>query len=629
MKLIKTFILFMILFSTVNLYAQKNESLYYYAFDEKIEITPINNKVLIRKKSSETRQSYEKLMLNRFRNINIDWQGDDIFKTEFENETDKNSIIQSLLSDNNILSISNIYKTNDGFEFGFINEIVIKFKENVKNVERISIMKSFGLDNLKTTKTHEIYTIPKEKNIVEVANELYKSGLFEFAYPNIICKAELSHIPNDPYFQYQITLNNTGQTFNGHTGTPDADIDAPEAWDITKGNSNIVIAVFDEGVTSNHPDLPNTRQVRLSGSNFGSGNPNDPSPVGNDNHGNSCAGVIAATMDNNEGIAGIAPNCKIMPLRWDASTTSDRMADAIEFAVDNGANIISNSWGYSNSGSSPNLLPAIVAAIQYAINNGVVVVFAAGNTARHYSCNDNGYVQFPANANVNGLLVVGASDRYDQQSDYSPTSSLINIVAPSHRAYPPEDYQLKNWPCGGISGETLEMWSIDIPGSTGYNPWPSTGVHPPATGEILPNSGTNYLAYTGRFGGTSHSCPVVAGVAALVLSVNPTLTPQQVFNVLTSTADKVGGYTYTNGKSNQMGYGRINAYAAVQAAQPQCTVNLFNQIVTTNTTITSCGDINVQNVKVQNGAKLILDAAGEVNIISDFEVDLGSELEIK
>ena len=229
MKSIKTFILFTILFSAVNSYAQKSESLYYYAFDEKIEITPVSNKVLVRKKSSETRQTYKNLMLNRFSNVKIDWQGDDIFKSEFENETDKNGIIQNFLSDSNILSISSIYETNDGLEFGFINEIVVKFKENIKDTERMSVLKFFGLDNSKTAKTHEIYTISKEKNILEVANKLYTSGLFEFSYPNIICKAELFHIPNDPYFQYQVTLHNTGQTFNGHTGTAGADIKAPQA----------------------------------------------------------------------------------------------------------------------------------------------------------------------------------------------------------------------------------------------------------------------------------------------------------------------------------------------------------------------------------------------------------------
>lgn len=452
---------------------------------------------------------------------------------------------------------------------------------------------------------------------------MYESGNFVFAYPNIICRAELfSELPNDPYFKFQITCHNTGQTFNGHSGISDADIDAPEAWDITTGNNNIIVAVSDEGVTSDHPDLPNTRQVRLNGSNFGSGDSNNPSPIGDYNHGNACAGVIGATMNNNEGIAGIAPNCRIMPLRWDNNTNSDEMADGIVFAVDNEANIISNSWGYDTPIN--NFIPAIVAAIQYAINNNVVVVFAAGNTARHNSCNYNGYVTFPANANVNGLLTVGASDRYDKQADYSPTSSLIDIVAPSHRAYPPEVY----FPgCGGISGETFEMWTLDIPGNAGYNPWPSTGIHPPATGETLPNTGTNNLSYTGRFGGTSHSCPVVAAVAALLLSVNPNLTPYEVFNILTGSADKIGGYTYTDGRCDQTGFGRVNAFRSVQVALCS-TTNFVNQTVTTNTTVNGC-NINVQNVRVINNSSLILDAQNETSINGTFEVELGSTLEIR
>ncbi|MGM0666081.1 MAG: S8 family peptidase, partial [Bacteroidota bacterium] len=360
------------------------------------------------------------------------------------------------------------------------------------------------------------------------------------------------------------TCHNTGQTFNdGHSGTNDADIDAPEAWEICTGSNNIVIAVLDQGVTSNHPDLPNTRQVRLSGSDF-TGNDDNPSPVGNENHGNACAGVIAATMNNNEGIAGIAPNCKIMPIRMTGVVPSI-VADAIEFAVDNGADILTNSWGYNSS--DPNLHPVIVAAIQYAINNNCVVIFAAGNSARR-SYDYNGYVSFPSNVNIPGVITVGASDRDDHQSDYSPSSDpesvnnqIIDIVAPSHRAYPPEAYLPPL--LGGIPGETFEMWSIDIPGNTGYNPWPTGIFSPPSIGEQLPNSGTNYLDYTGRFGGTSHSCPVVAGVAALVLSINPNLTNLEVYDILTSTTDEVGGYTYENGWSEELGHGRVNAYSAV------------------------------------------------------------------
>jgi subtilisin family serine protease len=327
-------------------------------------------------------------------------------------------------------------------------------------------------------------------------------------------------------------------------------------------------------------------------------------------------------MNNNQGIVGIAPNCKIMPIRWDDTTSSDEMADGIEFAVDNGANIISNSWGYKSPNS--NFIPPIVWAIQYAIDNNVVVVFSAGNLASHNSCNDNGYVKFPANANIDGLITVGASDRYDNQADYSPTSPLIDIVAPSHRAYPPEDYYPE---CGGISGETVEMWTLDIPGEAGDNPWKSTGVHPPTTGELLPNSGTNNLSYTGRFGGTSHSCPVVAGVVALLLSKNPSLTPQEVFNVLTNSADKVGGYSYTNGKCDQMGYGRVNAFSALQI-NVCTTTNLIDQVVATNTTVVDC-NVNIQNVGVTGNSKLTIEAENEVIINEDFDVELGSELEIK
>jgi len=459
------FAFFMVTLFSFNSQEDYSEKSFYYAFDEKIEIDQVTDKILVKKKTTLMKSSFEESVRKLYGDIKIEWQDNDICKIELKDLKNKEEKLKTLLSDNEIVSARNVYRTSDNLEFGFSDEIIVRFKDNIKDSEKEDLLKSFNLKKSKTTKIYLTFNISKNEDIIEVANKLFESGIFKFAYPNIICKAELfSTFPNDPYFQYQVTCHNTGQTFNGHSGTFDADIDAPEAWDISMGNSNVVIAVFDEGVTSDHPDLPNTRQVRLNGSNFGSGDANNPSPTGDDNHGNSCAGVIGATMNNNQGIAGIAPNCRIMPLRWDGTTTSDEMADAIEFAVDNGADIISNSWGYGTSNN--NYVPAIVSAIQYAINNGVVVIFAAGNTARHYSVGDNGYVTFPANANINSLLTIGASDRYDNQSDYSPTSLLIDIVAPSHRAYPPEAYYPSS---GGISGETFEMWTLDIPGDNGYN----------------------------------------------------------------------------------------------------------------------------------------------------------------
>ena len=601
---------------------------FYYAFGDKIELSPIPNKQYIVKSEAVSKSKFESLLIDVLGNISIDWATENICRVEFL-ELKDNDQIDQLLTDNSIVCINNAYLLSDNFEIGITNEVVIKFKDEVNSVERKELLENFGLNIAKSTKIYDILTIPKSKSTIKIANSLYETNFFEFAYPNIICKAEsFGHYPNDPYFQYQFACHNTGQTVNGHTGSIDADIDAPEAWNITKGSANIIVAVFDEGVTSNHPDLPNTRQIRLNGSNFGSGNPDDPSPTGNSNHGNACAGVIGATMDNNIGIAGIAPNCKILPLRWDSNTLPDGMADGIVFATDNGANIISNSWGYNSY--VLNFLPAIVAAIEYAISNNVVVVFAAGNNARHYLCNDDGFVQFPANSYIEGLITVGASDRYDMQSDYSPTSSKIDVVAPSHRAYPPESYS--NLTCGGINGETLEMWTIDIPGNVGYNPWPSSGTHPPTTGEILPNTGNDYFSYTGRFGGTSHACPVVAGVAALMLSINPLLTPQDVYSTIVGTADKIGGYAYINGRCSNTGYGRVNAYNAVVSLSPPSpctgTTNFVNQTVNSSATVTGC-NINAQNVVVRFGSTLVLDATDATTINGSFEIQQGSSLEVR
>jgi subtilisin family serine protease len=461
------------------------------------------------------------------------------------------SITQSLVENVEISSVYPLYYAENGDEYAMINEIVFRALPEVWEEKIEELNKIYGCKTIKKTKLFQVVEIPKDINVFDIANQYFEEGLFKYAMPNFHAeKRLLNYYPNDEYFNMQITCHNTGQIFtDGHTGTADADIDAPEAWDITKGDNSIVIAVLDQGVTSNHPDLPNTRQVRLNGSNFGVGDPNDPSPIWNENHGNSCAGVIAATMDNNEGIAGVAPNCKIMPIRMlDAGNTGT--AASITFAVTNGADILSCSWGWGTS--NPNYVPVVKDAIEDAIDNGAVVAFAASNSA-NCAVNNDGYVGFPANVFKNYVLTVGATDRYDQKACYSPVSDpsspnnqIIDITATSHRAYPTQ-----------IAGEDFEMWTIDIPGNNGYNP-----------ADPLPTSGTNYLSYTGRFGGTSHACPIVAGVAALILSIDNTLTPQQVFEILTETANDVGGYTYTNSWSEELGHGRVNAFNAVMTACP-------------------------------------------------------------
>lgn len=266
-------------------------------------------------------------------------------------------LVNKLKQDYAVYTCQPFYTLKDGLNMGVTDEILVRFLPVVDENQKKELQEFFGLSLIKTTKRYQKYRVQKGADALEIANRIYESGLVEFATPNFISYGELCQIiPNDTYFNRQITCHNTGQVFTaGHSGTNDADIDAPEAWTITTGSSEIIIAVLDQGVTSNHPDLPNTRQLRLNGSNFVEGN-NNPSPGGNGNHGNACAGVIAATMNNNQGIAGIAPNCRIMPIRIinnDGYIPSpETAADGIIFAVDNGADILSNSWSCLNPPNS-------------------------------------------------------------------------------------------------------------------------------------------------------------------------------------------------------------------------------------------------------------------------------------
>ena len=584
MKRVSFLIVFMGIFLLSASYEQPQgtQGRYYYAFDEKIFLVEVPNKVVVSFENSYLSEIQQFLQNNaQIRQMEFESEFGNCVLSITEN-TNSRAFIADLKKSPGIKSVNPLYNCNEGGIRGLTNEIVIQFKEGVSHLKIDEIYKKYRLEILDVNEVFQVLSVPIDLDPLDVANAIQRSGLTNFSCPNFLTRVELSQsLPVDPYFVNQYYLRNTGQIVNGRTCTAGADINVVNAWNITKGNNNIVIAVLDEGVTSNHPDLPNSRQMRLNGSNFAVTPPgNDPSPVGNDNHGNACAGIIAASH-NNEGIAGIAPNCIIMPvrIRFGLNIPATEYANAIRFAANNGADVISNSWNYGST--NPNLEPPIVAAIQHATTNGrngrgCVVVFSAGNTAHHADNPTNpGIVAFPANVNIAGVLTVGASDRNDFQANYSPTSNLgspnnqiIDVVAPSHRAY-----------SGQIAGETRDVWTIDIPGAPGDNPVKQTdGGALPVVGSQLPNTGTNHQAYTGHFGGTSAAAPQVAGVAALMLSVNPNLTQLQVATMIRSTARKArAGTTYnyqtTAGRPNgtwnaQMGYGVLNAHAAISAVPP-------------------------------------------------------------
>ena len=464
-----------------------------------------------------------------------------------------------------------------GGSYVFTSRIMIRFNESVNQAVRDSVASEYGL-SIKDTSISELLMIFQTSNDpLQISNDLYSTGLVKFAIPDFYSTDLVKTTSaNDEFYSKQWYLHNTGQLTNdGHYGTVDADIDAPEAWAITKGSSFITIAVIDEGVPSSHVDLPSSRIIIKNGSNFGNGNADEPYPdystSASNNHGLACAGVIGATH-NTIGIAGVAPLCKIMPVKISfatATTSGSSVSDcikAVKFAADEGADIISNSWGFSSS--SPNSAVLVFAdAVEYAIDAGAIVLFPAGNTADRSSGN-TGFVIFPSNDGIEGLITVGASDRDNQVANYSPNGLYLDIVAPSHTAYNSQDID-----------ESLNIWTLDLPDNEGSNPWKLSGATIPVYNEKLPGSGVSYKDFTGRFGGTSAAVPQAAGVSALVKSVNMCIGPHGVKHILQYSADKIPGYDYNYhpyypGLSEEVGYGKLNAHKAVLAAQQFYSSNL-------------------------------------------------------
>jgi subtilisin family serine protease len=383
-----------------------------------------------------------------------------------------------------------------------------------------------------------------------------------FAEPLFYWNAGL-YTPNDPYYPEQWDMENTAS----NEGTPDADIDANEAWDITRGDPAVTIAIVDEGVDVDHEDLAGNM---LPGFDSTDQAPPEGQP-GNadcgDGHGTSCAGIAAAVGDNGIGTSGVAPECKILPVRiargsvW---TTNEWSSNGLIWAYQNGADVLSNSWG----GGAPNELVsgAIEDATSLGRNGlGSVVCFATGNS--------DGPVFFPAFHQE--VVAVGATSPCDERK--SPTSC---------------DGENFWGSCYGVPLDVVvpgvKIRTSDIMGSCGYT------------------SG-NYIT---SFNGTSSACPHAAGVAALVISANPNLTADQVQKILELTAeDEVGRASEDKpGWDKYMGWGRLNARAAVELAQTIDAPSLTSVApgegkIRSITTVTIEGDQFYGDVAVRVGGK--------------------------
>jgi subtilisin family serine protease len=336
-------------------------------------------------------------------------------------------------------------------------------------------------------------------------------------------------IPNDEYFPMQWHLHNTGQ----FGGTPDADINAPEAWEITAGDPNIVVAVIDTGVDSDHPDLMNNL---VPGYDFYQ-NDNFPEPTGSDPfeaHGTACAGLVAAEGNNDIGVVGVAWKSKVMPIR-DGTFDVFRVADSAEgfrWAAANGVDILNYSTGL------PNPVPIIYSAVVDITKPGGIGRNGKGCVILAASYNEGASVRYPAA--YPEVIAVGATDCNDQRWPYSNFGPELDIVAPSGQRYSLVTAYPDRWP-----KEKSMILTTDIVGQPGNSSHPAFKYG-------------NELDYC-FFNGTSGACPLAAGVAALILSIEPNLTYEEVQHFLCRSAKDLG----EPGRDDYYGWGRIDARAAL------------------------------------------------------------------
>ncbi|WP_247235568.1 S8 family serine peptidase [Telluribacter sp. SYSU D00476] len=421
--------------------------------------------------------------------------------------------LQEMKSYPDIRNTRAAFQDPEGNVFVLTNDILISFKEGASEQEREKVLEK--VDGVVIEKGPDYWKFrvndPEEDAPLLLANELAAEDIVEYAEPNSV-QAPTFHFPQDaPRFISQWHLRNTGQG----GGTAGADVNALGAWAITTGSPTIRVVVHDTGVDINHPDLV----ANIDPGRDFDNNDNDATNNG-DAHGTACAGVIAAA-ENGLGVVGIAPNCRIVPLRAAGAHTWDTWAQTFDWAAQRGQ-IISCSWSITPNNT-------LTAAIRRAVNNGVTVFCATGNGGTNT-------VSYPAS--LPETIGVGASTNRDVRSGYSQYGNGLDFVAPS-------------------SGGTLRIETTDVRGAFGYN--------------TNPNGDYCQAADASGFGGTSSATPLAAGVAALMLSVDPGLRPEGIRYLLQGSATKVASAAAAydvHGRSNQYGYGRINAALAVQRARP-------------------------------------------------------------
>ncbi len=447
-------------------------------------------------------------------------------------------------------------------------KIIVRFKDGVNLDETRSVLSSNGETEVRRLSQLNALTLalPQGRSVKE-ALEYYESR------PDVLYAepALINHVfwtPNDPFYSYQWEMD------SGH-------LNMPAAWDKERGSSGVIVAIVDTGIAYEDYAIPSYEAAEVSSldgyyhkapdlnsSQFVAGYDfihNDSHPNDQYSHGTHVAGTVAQATNNGIGVAGMAPDCKLMPVQvldYTGSGPADVIADGIMWAADNGAYVINLSLGGEPGAQSQVEHDAVI----YATNKGVVVVAAAGNQAV-------GELSYPGG--FEECIGVAALDYNDDLSPYSQWGPGLDISAPGGNTAADENYD------GYVDGILQCTYAIGGDGTYGAQ--------------------VDSFAYM-FYQGTSMATPHVAGLAALLISHGITGV-QNVKNAIYSTAVDLGA----SGYDTYYGYGAIDPVAALDyggstdtssIAVPILQNPLLSQyvdiwVVPTSGTLTSAPDVIV------------------------------------
>lgn len=534
---------------------------YFWRAGERIDIAAVPDRFTVRMRRGVAAEKLERSFAATHRH-RLQRQNLDEFAVD---STERDAVMARVRTGNEAEFASHVYTpTNEPqTKLYLTDEITVQFKPAVTDSEIETLAAELGLALVKEVRgvaRAYVFRVGPEarENPIKIANRLAASDKVLVSEPNLAVAAKSLYTPSDTRYADQWHLFNNG----GPQLSTMAHLNAATAWDLTRGERSVIVAVADDSCDLRHADFQGVAKIvaprDFAGQDF------DPLPeLADDNHGTACCGVAVAE-ENGIGVVGVAPGCALMPIRTSGFIDDGSIEDLCDWVIDHGAAVLSCSWSAAARHFSLSL--RMNAALNRAATlgrggKGCVLVFAAGNENRPVrgTVNESGWPNnqpsgptpwlngFAAHPDV---IAVAASSSLATKSGYSNWGTEISVCAPSNNAPP------STFPRVAASFSGRGIVTTDRVGPSGYSS----------------------SDYTNSFGGTSSACPAVAGVAGLVISAHPGLTAREVRQILQSTADKIidnatdpqlgnsfGAYD-AQGHSPWFGYGRVNAFKGVTEA---------------------------------------------------------------